>query len=166
MQNLFVRVGAIAAALAVVIGAFAAHGLGDVLKTKYAAMTNEMDGLEVPLTFKYVNDVKTAAQYQMVHAIGLIMVGLIQQQRRVRNMDPSRELNLGGGLFVLGTILFCGALYAIPLTGLKWIGAIAPIGGVAFIAGWLAIAYEVLGVRRESSAETPRPDEDFISQVM
>jgi len=108
--------GAVNGFLAVACGAFAAHGLRKVLSPEMVA------------TFE------TGARYQMFHALALLAVGLLAQTR------PSPLLNGAGWAFTAGTILFSGSLYALPLTGLRWLGMITPFGGLAFLAGWLLLA--------------------------
>jgi uncharacterized membrane protein YgdD (TMEM256/DUF423 family) len=70
----------------------------------------------------------------MYHALALVLVGLMAQRWQ------STALQAAGGLFAVGVLLFCGSLYALVLTGIKLLGAITPLGGVAFILGWLMLA--------------------------
>jgi len=112
---------ALGGALAVMLGAFAAHALRDALAPRM---------LEV---------FQTGVTYQFYHVLALFGVGLLQQRR------DRRALRLGGGLLVLGMLLFCGSLYTLALTGVHYFGIITPIGGVSLIAGWLALAYAVAG---------------------
>ncbi len=114
-----IRIGALFAALAVILGAFAAHGL----KARLAP-----EALEI---------FRTAAYYQMIHAIALIVTGLLARQQE------RHTTGLAGWLFVTGILLFCGSLYALATTGIGWLGAITPIGGVSFIAGWLWLLFTV-----------------------
>lgn len=102
-------------ALAVGIGAFGAHGLKSHL-------TNEM--LQI---------YKTGVEYHFYHALGLLAVGLLSL-----NM-PSGLLNWSAVLLTAGIILFSGSLYVLAVTGIKWLGAITPLGGVSFIAGWILL---------------------------
>ena len=76
---------------------------------------------------------ETAVRYQMYHAFGLIAAGL------AGGFIPASKLKLVGWCFAGGTVLFSGSLYVLTLTGLRWVGAITPLGGVAFIAGWLLL---------------------------
>ena len=69
-------------------------------------------------------------RYQMYHALALLAVGLLAERR------ASRLLGASGALFVAGTVLFSGSLYALSLSGVTWLGAITPFGGVAFLSGW------------------------------
>ncbi|MFN0158801.1 MAG: DUF423 domain-containing protein [Bacteroidota bacterium] len=116
----FVVIGAISAAIGVTAGAFGAHGLKSVLSTEMLSVY------------------ETAVRYQMYHAFGLIVAGLLP--------STSAWTNRAGMLFVAGTILFSGSLYVLTLTGMKWLGAITPIGGICFILGWVCI---VIGPFRE-----------------
>jgi uncharacterized membrane protein YgdD (TMEM256/DUF423 family) len=116
MERLFLRLGALSALLAVAAGAFAAHALRLRLPPDSMAIF------------------ETAARYQMYHALGLIVVS------RAVTRWPGRFTSLAGWLFVLGTVLFSGSLYALSLTGSRWLGIIAPMGGIAFLTGWLCLA--------------------------
>src|SRR5262245_43739111 len=109
--------------LAVASGAFGAHGL----ESHFAASgltTDEERLLEVW---------ETAARYQMYHALTLLAVGLIAAQR------PGRALWLAGATLTIGTIIFSGCLYALVLTGQKWLGGVVPIGGTLMIVGWVCL---------------------------
>jgi uncharacterized membrane protein YgdD (TMEM256/DUF423 family) len=119
MERHFLGIGALSACVAVAAGAFGAHGLRDVVSA---------DRLVVW---------ETAARYQMYHALGLLIVAYLASQKTA---GPAR---IGGWLFVAGTILFSGSLYALTLTGITILGAITPLGGLAFIAGWLVLAWGV-----------------------
>jgi uncharacterized membrane protein YgdD (TMEM256/DUF423 family) len=77
---------------------------------------------------------ETASRYQLIHALALIAVGLVAPH------SGSPALRGSGWLFALGTLCFCGSLYALSLTGVRMLGAVAPIGGAAFIAGWVCLA--------------------------
>src|SRR5690606_979682 len=94
----------------------------------------QIAGVEIPASQKYLNDFKTAAEYQMYHALALLGVGLLLQGR------SSGLLQVAGWSFLLGILIFSGCLYALTLTGLRWLGAIVPIGGVLFLVGWGALA--------------------------
>jgi len=122
-QSKFITLGCISAAIGVAAGAFGAHGLKNLLTPEMLAIY------------------ETAVRYQMYHAFGLIVVGLVEAQFR------NAKIPLAGWSFVAGTILFSGSLYALTLTNMRWLGAVTPIGGVAFIAGWLLLAFSFL--RRE-----------------
>lgn len=128
--------GAVLAGLSVAAGAFAAHGLDGYFKEKYAqAAPREVAGVAIPAAQKYLQDFKTGAEYQMYHALGLLLVGLLAQSRR------SRAWSVAGWCFLVGIMLFSGCLYLLTLTGQRWLGAIVPIGGVLFLIGWAAVAY-------------------------
>ena len=108
--------GALLAACAVLTDAFAAHGLRAVLEPAQLATW------------------QTAARYQFLHAFALLLVGVLAPQLQ------GRWLSAAGACFVLGTVLFCGSLYALALTRLRGLGMLAPVGGLAFVAGWLCLA--------------------------
>jgi uncharacterized membrane protein YgdD (TMEM256/DUF423 family) len=113
----WIVLGAVFGALAVGTGAFGAHGLKDRL-----AASGRGDVYE------------TAARYQMYHAMALVLVGLLALH------GSSACLNIAGACFVVGILVFSGLLYALALGGPKILGAIVPLGGTAFIAGWVALA--------------------------
>ena len=134
--------GAILGGLSVALGAFAAHGLDQVFVDKYAGQTRLVAGETVPLATKFLNDFKTGAEYQMTHSLALLAVGLLVDRR------ASRFLTLAGWAFVVGIILFSGSLYILTLTGVtKW-GMVTPLGGVAFLVGWAALAIGVIRSKR------------------
>lgn len=120
MQKFFLIAGAIAMALAVLLGAFGAHGL----KSKLS-----QDMLEV---------YETGVQYHFYHAIGLLIVGFLAQY-----MPVSAMLEWSGWLMMFGILIFSGSLYLLATTGVRWIGAITPIGGLCFIAAWIFLALAV-----------------------
>lgn len=119
MDRVFITIGAISGLLAVAAGAFGAHALRDRLS---AAMLQ---------TFQ------TGVTYQMYHALALVGVGILLGRF---SAEGSVWLSGAGWLFVAGTILFSGSLYLLSLTGTTWLGAITPLGGIAFLLGWLALA--------------------------
>lgn len=137
--------GAVLAGLAVAAGAFAAHGLDGYLKKVYEGQTREVVGVAVPAAQKYLADFKTAAEYQMYHALALLAVGLLCRTQ------PSPRLTMAGGSFLSGIIFFSGGLYLIPLTGQQWLGMVVPIGGVLFLVGWAALAAAVVSNSRNSA---------------
>jgi uncharacterized membrane protein YgdD (TMEM256/DUF423 family) len=78
---------------------------------------------------------ETAVRYQMYHALALFVVsGMLKHV-------PERGLRVAGWCFVAGIVLFSGSLYVVALTSTRWVGAITPLGGVAFLAGWMALAW-------------------------
>ena len=113
----FSLIGALSAFVAVAAGAFGAHALRGALPAE------SLDVFE------------TAARYQMYHALALLAVGWVTSRR------PGAAASLAGWLFVAGTLLFSGSLYALSLSGARWLGAITPLGGAAFLGGWLALAW-------------------------
>jgi uncharacterized membrane protein YgdD (TMEM256/DUF423 family) len=114
--------GAIFALLAVLLGAFAAHGLKSTL-----------DAYRLGIF-------ETAARYQMYHAFALLIAGAIAS----RPGYSPRWLRAAALAFGFGILLFSGSLYALALTGIGWLGAVTPLGGVAFVLGWLALAIAAL----------------------
>lgn len=114
----FIIAGAVNAAIAVIFGAFGAHALKEKLSEKYLAIW------------------ETAVQYQMFHALGLIIIGILMSSSL---LGPITQLNWAGYLLLAGIIIFSGSLYVLSLSGIGILGAITPIGGVAFIAGWIML---------------------------
>jgi uncharacterized membrane protein YgdD (TMEM256/DUF423 family) len=114
--------GAALALLAVILGAFGAHGL----KTRV-----DPDLLAI---------FETGVRYHMYHALGLLAVGL------AAGRWSSVWIGVAGWLFLAGVAIFSGSLYLMALTGLRWLGAVTPVGGVALILGWVAL---LLGVLRD-----------------
>ena len=112
MSRFFFAFGSGFALIAVITGAFAAH----TLKSRLS-----------PDMFQVF---EVAVRYQMYHALGLIAVAWATSQW------SSQLITVSGWLFVAGIVIFSGSLYILSLTGVRWLGAITPIGGVAFIVGW------------------------------
>lgn len=115
-QN-WIAVAAVSAFIAVAAGAFGAHGL----KARLGA-----DLLEV---------FETGARYHLFHALGLGLVGLLGVAR------PGTPVNGPAWALLVGTVVFSGSLYLLALTGQRWLGAITPIGGTAFLVGWAWLAW-------------------------
>lgn len=120
IAKLFLCIGAISGALGVILGAFGAHGLKDRLSEKM--MANWMTGVE----------------YHFYHTFAILAVGLLAMHFH------SRALTGSGWAFVIGIAVFSGSLYAMALTGITRLGAITPLGGLAFIIGWILLAAAVL----------------------
>lgn len=120
MVRIFLVVAAILGGLSVAGGAFASHALKEKLTER---------ALEI---------FETGARYQMYHALALLSVALLLSRTDV----AQPLLTVSGFAFMAGVALFSGSLYALSLTGIKWLGAVAPLGGFAFLLGWgcLAIA--------------------------
>lgn len=120
-KNILVITG-ISGALAVGLGAFGAHGLEPLL-----IQNGRLDTFE------------TAVSYHFYHTLGLLGLGILAL------IKPDwKGLSLAAWGMFLGILVFSGSLYILCLTGITWLGAITPIGGVGFILGWLALAYAVL----------------------
>jgi len=117
--------GSVALALAVMLGAFGAHGLRGRLDA-------------------YSMDVyERAVFYHFVHALGLLIVPSLARSGLVSTSSASSICVL----LLAGIIIFCGSLYALAVTGIRVLGAITPIGGLAFIAAWLLLAWAAAGHR-------------------
>jgi uncharacterized membrane protein YgdD (TMEM256/DUF423 family) len=120
-KNILVLTG-ISGALAVGLGAFGAHGLESLL-----IQNGRLDTFE------------TAVSYHFYHTLGLLGLGILAL------IKPEwKGLSLAAWGMFLGILIFSGSLYILSLTGITWLGAITPIGGVGFILGWLALAYSVI----------------------
>ena len=116
----FIIAGAINAAIAVGFGAFGAHALKDRLSEHYLAVW------------------ETAVQYQMFHAIALLVIAILSSSAL---LGPSTQLSWAGYLLLAGIVIFSGSLYVLSLSGIGVLGAITPIGGILMIVGWLWLAY-------------------------
>jgi uncharacterized membrane protein YgdD (TMEM256/DUF423 family) len=119
MERTFLLLGALSGLFSVAAGAFGAHALKARLSADMLAAF------------------ETGARYQMFHALGLLACAWASS----RAPGPAAW---AGGLFAGGTLLFSGSLYALALTGARWLGAVTPVGGVAFLAGWAALALAAL----------------------
>ena len=119
-------VGSVIAGLSVVTGAFGAHWLKTELPRRGLAETEQRQQLD---------NWDVAVRYQMYHALALIAIGLMNQ-----GSSNSLPLRIASVLFVIGILIFSGSLYVLVLSGMKILGAIVPIGGIAMIAGWIAFA--------------------------
>ena len=119
MDKVFFTAGSLLGFLGVALGAFGAHALRSRLDADMLA------------TFE------VGVRYQMYHALALLAVGWACTRW------PGALVTASGWLFVAGTIVFSGSLYALSLSGMRWLGAIAPIGGLALLAGWLCLVWAV-----------------------
>jgi uncharacterized membrane protein YgdD (TMEM256/DUF423 family) len=120
MVNLMIALGAFNAFLADAAGAFAAHLLKGML------------------TVEYLNVFKTAAHYQLIHGVGLIIIALLTKH-------DSNRCNIASAIFMfIGIVLFSGSLYLLAITGIKWLGMITPVGGVCFLMAWLILGFNYL----------------------
>ncbi|MFO0707579.1 MAG: DUF423 domain-containing protein [Nitrospira sp.] len=113
-----IALGSLCAGLSVAAGAFGAHMLKAILEPSMLAVF------------------ETGARYQMYHGLGMVAAG-------VAGLVLDRpKLTRAGWSFAFGMLLFCGSLYGVSLLGLRWLGAITPVGGACFIAGWAIFAWE------------------------
>ncbi len=125
MSRTFIAVAAIFGGLSVAAGAFASHALREKLSDR---------AMEI---------FETAARYQMYHAIALLLVALLLS----REEFPQSTLVAAGWAFIIGIAIFSGSLYALSLTDIKVLGAITPLGGAAFLAGWASLAIAAIGFK-------------------
>ena len=116
----FIAIGALSGCIVVILGAFGAHGLKDILDPYSKAIYEK------------------AVLYQLFHTLGILVVGIIEK------ILPEVQLGVSGFAFLLGIIIFSGSLYILAITGAKWLGMITPIGGILFIVGWVVLFYKVL----------------------
>lgn len=119
-MKLFFVLGAMFGGLAVVLGAFGAHALRGSLSTE------DLSTFEI------------GVRYQMYHALALLAVAWAMTQWE------AAALTAAGWAFVVGIVIFSGSLYVLVLTGQRWLGAVTPVGGVAFILGWGLLAWVAL----------------------
>lgn len=120
LDRTFLALGALSAAISVAAGAFGAHALKARLPPDLLAVF------------------ETGARYQMYHAVGLALAAWSASRQ------GGAAAGWAGWLFLAGTLLFSGSLYALALSGIRALGAVTPFGGVAFIAGWIALALAAL----------------------
>jgi uncharacterized membrane protein YgdD (TMEM256/DUF423 family) len=116
MSRTFFTIGAVLALIAVAAGAFGAHGLRDRLEP------------ELLVTWE------TAARYGLYHALALLIVALAMARW------PGAFWHAAGWFFVAGSLIFSGSLYALALTGARWLGALTPLGGLLLLIGWFTAA--------------------------
>ncbi len=118
MTKIFISLAAVFGGLSVAAGAFASHALKEKLSDR---------ALQI---------FEVGARYQMYHALALLLIAILL----IQSKTSSTALIVSGWLFIIGTFIFSGSLYALAISDIKILGAITPIGGVAFIAGWGALA--------------------------
>ena len=119
MDRIFFLIGSLSALVGVALGAFAAHALRGRLDAALLA------------TFE------VGVRYQMYHALALLSVAWAGTRW------PGTAITASGWLFIAGTVLFSGSLYALALSGARWLGPVTPIGGLALLLGWLCLAWGV-----------------------
>ena len=135
MHKGFIRTSAILGFLSVALGAFAAHALKQKI-SDYA-----------------VNIFETGVRYQFYHTFAILATGILYKE------FPNKFIRLAGILFIIGIILFSGSLYCLMyikgavIPGYEWIGAITPIGGLSFLAGWICLVTGVSVIRRAKNKE-------------
>ena len=121
LAKTFLFLGGVGMLLAVALGAFGAHALKKTLAPDLMAVY------------------QTAVNYHVYHALGLLAVGLL-----ALHLPESALLRWAGILLAVGVLLFSGSLYALSLSGIRWLGAITPFGGIAFMIAWLLLAVAVI----------------------
>lgn len=118
MKNKFyIQLAAVMGALAVAIGAFGAHALEPVLTR-----------------FDRIETFETGVKYHFYHALAIFLVGLV-----INFFGDQKLLKYSAGCFMAGILIFSGSLYLMSVTNITWLGAITPLGGLAFIAGWILL---------------------------
>ncbi len=122
MDKLFIAIGSFAAFIGVGLGAIGAHGLRDRLSEQMLAVWH------------------TGVQYHMIHALGLILIGILIHIYSGFGSSGIGSIKLAGWLFLLGIILFSGSLYLLAILEIRKLGIITPLGGLAFLGGWLVLA--------------------------
>ncbi|OYP35238.1 DUF423 domain-containing protein [Rhodopirellula sp. MGV] len=123
MNRSVLSTAAIAGALGVIIGAFGAHGLPDLI----AGYTDDPDHLQ-----KRLDQFDVGARYHLVHAVAILAMTMLPCGKCTR---------IAVALFVIGILLFSGSLYVLVLTDTSWLGAITPLGGLAWIAAWISLLF-------------------------
>ena len=122
MAKLFLVIGSLNAALCIILGAFAAHGL----KAKLSAQS--------------LSAFQTGVQYHFYHSLGLILIGTLMLQLQA----TGSLLKYSGYSMLAGIVLFSGSLYGLSISPWKWLGPVTPVGGLAFIVAWLLLAIGIL----------------------
>ena len=117
MARLFIGIAALSGFFAVALGAFGAH-----------ALRGSLDAYSLGVF-------ETAVDYHFFHSLALLGVGLLCQSAR----GADALLTASGTLFAAGILIFSGSLYLLAISGLRWLGAITPVGGVCFLLGWVAL---------------------------
>jgi uncharacterized membrane protein YgdD (TMEM256/DUF423 family) len=119
--------GAVLMLFGVALGAFGAHGLQDFV------------------TPRQLESYRTGVTYQQVHALGLVLLGLV-----ARATPPTPLLRWSAWLLVAGIVFFCGSIYAMTAGAPRWFGAVAPVGGLSFMAAWALLAWHAYAAARPS----------------
>ncbi len=122
-DRLFAAAGAVSGFLAVALGAFGAHGLRQRLSPEMLAVF------------------ETGIRYQVYHALALFAVAWAASRW------PSPQATWAGWLFIVGTVVFSGSLYVLATSGTRWLGAVTPVGGICFLAGWFSLAWSIVAQR-------------------
>ncbi len=112
--------GALSGCIVIILGAFGAHALKEVLDDYSKSIFNK------------------AVLYQMFHTLAILVLGIISK------IQPELHLSLSGWSFLIGIIVFSGSLYLLSITGIKTFGAITPIGGTLFIIGWIILFFKTI----------------------
>lgn len=120
LASAWIGIAALSGFMAAALGAFGAHALRERLTPEMLAIW------------------KTANEYHFYHALALLLVGVLARQ------SPASGIGIPAACFVAGTLIFSGSLYVLSLTGMRWLGAITPIGGLLFLAGWAWLAWIAL----------------------
>lgn len=131
MSRLFLILGALNGFLAVALGAFGAHALKSLLDERATAWW------------------QTAVHYHGIHALALLAVGLL-----ALHLPPSKALRTAGWGFTTGIALFSGSLYLMALSGVRGLGAVTPLGGIAFLIAWAALALAANSMKRQELSNT------------
>ncbi len=130
MSNIIIGLGAVSAFIAVAAGAFGAHGLKQVLDADMMAVY------------------RTAVDYQMFHSVGLLAIGVLDR------VSPRHCHRIAAWTMLVGILVFSGSLYILSIGGIRWLGMITPVGGLALLAAWLVLAVGYLAGSRKSRDAT------------
>ncbi|MEL6439214.1 MAG: DUF423 domain-containing protein [Cyanobacteria bacterium J06621_8] len=123
MARIFLAIAGALGGISVILGAFASHALKEHLSVRALAIW------------------ETGTKYQMYHALALVLVALL-----LTRFPDSTLLTVAGFAFIMGIFMFSGSLYALSFSGIKLLGIITPLGGVAFIIGWLCLSLAAWGI--------------------
>lgn len=121
-MHLWIKIGGILGGLSVMLGAFGAHSL------------------KASLTEKSLATFQTGVQYQFMHSLALILVGILAMQFPD---EHQKKIQRPGWFFAAGILLFSGSLYSLALGGPRWLGPVTPLGGLSFMIGWILLAFSL-----------------------
>lgn len=152
----WIVLGALVGFLSVGAGAFGAHAMKDgrLEDAFYRGAEDKAEYVALKEYKRRMDIFETAVRYQMYHALAIVLAGVIGVALREESLAP----NVAGYCFTMGLLFFCGPLYGLVfLIDFNWLGAVAPIGGVCFMAGWLALAISGFSFAGQPASPAAKP---------